>query len=447
MSQRVPAYDPVLHDVARKVHTFDDGRWALRAKRLMPMTDDVTVHADQVVTVDGGRVTSIEPAATPIDLPADRVLDIPSGTLLPGMIETHCHVTGEWVSDPHATHLEPFPEARVLRGMVDAWAVLLGGFSTLFSMGHGHPNYVSALKTLIDDEHFPGPRVYHCGWALSQTAGHGHVREWNYDLVASLRVRSAFADGPTALRALVRENVGTGAEFIKLFAGEGGYTAPPHIARRLNFTPEELQAVTNEAHRMGVRVAAHCMSLDHARHAVENGVDRVEHGPIVYEPEFVPMLAEHGASWCPTLSQLHWGIEERAKRGLSAEAVARIERALDARCRMISEALDAGVTVGFGTDNRMRPKAGQNGIEFRLMTDRGISPAAALSIATRRAARLVGVDGDLGTLEVGKVADMIVVDGDPLTDVACIATPDHIQRVFRSPVRVRPAAPRVRRDG
>lgn len=440
------SYAAVQRDVVSKLTTFDSGRWAIRAKRVVPMTDEFTVAEDQLLVIESGRISSIESETKAAlgHLPTERVIDARSGTLLPGLIETHCHVTGEWPEDPHATHLEPFPEARVIRGMVDAWAVLMGGFTTLFSMGHGHPSYVAALKTLVDDEGFPGPRIFHCGWALSQTAGHGHVREWNYDLVAALRVRSAFADGATELRAMVRENLGTGAEFIKLFAGEGGYTAPPHISRRLNFSAEELGAVTNEAHRMGFRVAAHCMTLDHVRHALENGVDRIEHGPTVYEPQFVPLLLEHGASWCPTLSQLHWGLEERDKRGFDDKMVARIERALDARCEMIAEALRQGVTVGFGTDNRMRPKAGQNGIEFRLMVERGVTPGEAVSIATRRAAVLVGLGDDLGTIESGKVADMILVDGDPLTDVATVSDPGSITRVFRSPVRVRPQPSRRR---
>lgn len=142
---------------------------------------------------------------------------------MPGMIETHVHITGEWPHAPHDTHLEPAGEARTLRGLLDAWAVFTAGSTSMFSMGHGHPNTVSAIKTMIDKEGFPGPCIYHCGWALSQTAGHGHVREWNYELVKDVRPRSIFADGPYALRAVVRENVGNGADFTKLYAGEGGF--------------------------------------------------------------------------------------------------------------------------------------------------------------------------------------------------------------------------------
>ncbi|HET9072935.1 MAG TPA: amidohydrolase family protein, partial [Solirubrobacteraceae bacterium] len=361
-------------------------------------------------------------------------------TVMPGLIETHLHVTGEWPHDPHGTHLEPFPESRVLRGLLDTWAVFTAGFTTMFSMGHGHPSFVSAIKQQIDREELPGPRIYHCGWALSQTAGHGNVGEWNYDLVERLRPRSAFADGPYALRALVRENVGLGADFIKLFAGEGGFTAPDYVARRLDFTDEEIRAITDEAHRMGFRVAAHCMSLAHARHAVENGVDRVEHGPVEYEPDFVPLLAEHGTSWCPTLSQLNWALLERERRRLAPAVVERIEGGIAGRCRMIQEALDRGVTVGFGTDNRMRPKAGRNGLEFTVMAEHGIAPLDAVSIGTQLAARLVGLEADLGTVEPGKLADLLVVDGDPSTDVGVLAQPERIARIITSHRRVYPQA-------
>jgi imidazolonepropionase-like amidohydrolase len=239
---------------------------------------------------------------------------------------------------------------------------------------------------------------------------------------------------------MVRENVGRGADFIKLYAGEGGFTAPPSISRRLDFTAEEIRAITDEAHRLGFRVASHCMTLAHVQHAVLNGVDRVEHGPVGYEVGFVPLLAARGASWCPTLSQLHWGLAEREQRGLKADMVQKIEQGIVARCRMIQEALDAGVTVGFGTDNRMRPKAGKNALELAIMVEHGIAPLDAMSIATLLAARLVGLDDHLGSVEEGKVADLIVVDGNPTEDISVMTDPTRITRILMSPRRVQPAA-------
>jgi imidazolonepropionase-like amidohydrolase len=418
-----------------------DDQLVIRAGRLATgrMTGD-RVLRDQAVVIDGGRVAAVQPWDASAVPAGATVIDASDKTVLPGLIETHVHVTGEWAHDPHGTHLEPFAETRTLRGLLDAWAVFSAGFTTLFSMGHGHPNAVAAIKTMIDKEGFPGPRIYHCGWALSQSAGHGHIREWDYDLVKRLRPRSAFADGPYALRGIVRENLGNGADFTKLYAGEGGYTASPYVSRRLDFTQEEIQAITDESHRLGVQVAAHCMTMRHVQHAVWNGVDRVEHGPVGYDPEFVPLLKERGASWCPTLSQLHWGLQEKDKRGLAAPVVKKIEEAIVGRCRMIQEALDAGVTVGFGTDNRMRPKAGQNPIELKIMADNGIAPLDAISIATQLAARLVKLEDDLGTVEQGKLADLIVVDGDPTTDVSLLTDPKRVVRILKSPLRVVPAA-------
>ena len=403
-------------------------------------SDGDRILIDQAILIESG-VIAVVSDWDKFELPAGvSVLDASGRTVMPGLIETHCHVTGEWASDPHATHLEPFPETRTLRGLLDAWAVLAAGFTTLFSMGHGHPNAVAAIKTMIDAEGLPGPRIFHCGWALSQTAGHGHIRQWDYEVVKTLKPRSAFVDGPYALRAAVRENVGRGADFIKLYAGEGGFTAPPHISRRLDFTSEEIRAITDEAHRLGFRVASHCMTLDHVRHAVLNGVDRVEHGPVGYEPDFVPLLAAQGASWCPTLSQLHWGLAEREQRGLNADMVRTIETGIVARCRMIQESLDAGVTVGFGTDNRMRPKAGQNALELAIMVEHGIAPLDAISIATLLAARLVGLDDHLGSVVEGKLADLIVVDGNPTEDIRVLTDPTRIERILMGPRRVQPAA-------
>jgi imidazolonepropionase-like amidohydrolase len=431
-----------IRSLLAKLHPLDtDERLVVRAGRVATgRTDGDRILTDQAILIDSGTIAAVSDWER-FDTPAGvSVLDASDQTVMPGLIETHCHVTGEWAHDPHATHLEPFPETRTLRGLLDTWAVLAAGFTTLFSMGHGHPNAVAAIKMMIDAEGLPGPRIFHCGWALSQTAGHGHIRQWDYEVVKTLKPRSAFVDGPYALRAMVRENVGRGADFIKLYAGEGGFTAPPYVSRRLDFTAEEISAITDEAHRLGFRVASHCMTLNHVRHAVLNGVDRVEHGPVEYEAGFVPLLAGHGASWCPTLSQLHWGLAEREERGLSADMVRRIETGIEARCRMIQEALAAGVTVGFGTDNRMRPKAGQNALELAIMVEHGIDPLDAISIATLLASRLVGLDDHLGTVEEGKLADLVVVNGNPAEDIGVLTDPTRIDRILMSQRRVQPAA-------
>jgi imidazolonepropionase-like amidohydrolase len=396
---------------------------------------------DQVVVVENGAITRIAPWASYQAAEGDpAVIDISTKTLMPGMVETHLHITGEWPAHPHDTYLEPFGEARVLRGLLDAWAVFNLGFTSMFSMGHGHPKAVSAIKSLIDKEGFPGPRIYHCGWALSQTAGHGHIREWNYDLVQQIKPRSTFADGPYELRKAVRENVGNGADFTKLYAGEGGFTASNYISRRLDFTDEEVQAITDESHRLGFQVSAHCMTIEHVHHAVDNGVDRVEHGPVGYDATFIPLLKERGSTWCPTLSQLYWGNQEREKRGLSAAQIKKIEGGITGRCEMIQEALDSGVIVGFGTDNRMRPKAGQNTIELQIMADNGIAPLDIVSIATSLAAQLVGLDEQVGSVEVGKLADLLVVNGNPGDDISVLTDATNVEQIYTVSKRILPRA-------
>jgi imidazolonepropionase-like amidohydrolase len=432
-----------IRKVINKSVDAGDDRIVVRAGKLFTgRATGERVLEDQAIVLENGAISSIAPWSGDHAGDGATVIDASSQSVLPGLIETHLHITGEWPHDPHETHLEPFPETRVIRGLLDAWAVYSGGFTTMFSMGHGHPNMVAAIKTMIDKEGFPGPRIFHCGWAISQTAGHGNIREWDYRLVELLKPRSTFVDGPYALRAVVRENVGRGADFIKFYAGEGGFTASSYIGRRLDFTDEEVQAITDEAHRLGFQVSSHCMTIEHVRHAVLNGVDRIEHGPVGYDETFVPLLKEHGSSWCPTLSQLHWGLAERDKRGLSAEMIKKIEDGIAGRCRMIQEALDAGVTVGFGTDNRMRPKAGQNNLEFGIMSEHGIDPLDIVSIGTSLAAKLVKLDQHLGVIEPGKLADLIVVDGDPQSDISAIADPSNVARIIRSQKSVVPAGVR-----
>lgn len=389
------------------------------------------VLRDQAVLVEDGIISQVVPWSQ-FALPGGvEVIDASSSTVMPGLIEGHCHITGELAHDPHMTHLESFPETRVLRGLLDVWAVMELGFTTLISMGHGHPNHVAAIRTMVDREGLPGPRIYHPGWALSQSGGHGHVAGWNYEIVKMLKPRSAFADG-AGVRVAVRENIGCGADFVKIYSGEGWPIASEDVLRRLGFSEEEIQAIVDEAHRQGFRVVAHTMTLPQARHAAVNGVDRVEHGPYRYEPGFVPMLKETGTFWCPTLSHLHWFFMEREKYRLSPEVTARMENGLVARARMVKEALEAGVTVCFGTDNRMRPKAGQNGLEFKLMVDHGVDPLDAISMATLLGARAVGLEKKLGSVEPGKLADLVVVDGDPVADIAVLNDASRVTRILKS---------------
>lgn len=400
------------------------------------------VLRDQVVVVEDGLIAEVAPWRDFVLPDGVEVLDASGSTVMPGLIEGHFHVTGELAEDPHMTHLESFPETRVLRGLLDVWAVMEQGFTTVFSMGHGHPNHVAAIKTMVDREGLPGPRIFHPGWALSQSGGHGKVTGWNYDIVKILRPRSTFADGD-GVRVAVRENIGCGADFIKVYTGEGWPIASEEVLRRLGYTSDELQAIVDEAHRQGMLVVAHTMTLNQARHAVVNGIDRVEHGPYEYEPDFVPMLKEHGTIWCPTLSHLHWFAAEREHLKLTPQIVARMENGLVARARMLKEAIEAGVPVCFGTDNRMRPKAGQNGLEFELMVRQGVDPLDAISMATLWGAGAWGLDGLLGSVERGKLADLIVVDGDPLADIAILNDPGRITRVLKS---FRPAVMAPRRN-
>jgi imidazolonepropionase-like amidohydrolase len=422
-----------VHRILGKLLSADPGeRLVLRAGTLLTgLLSGARVLSDQAVLVEDGFISQVVPwreFAAPAGI---EVIDASLGTVMPGLIEGHCHITGEFAHDPHMTHLEPFPETRVVRGLLDVWAVMDQGFTTLVSMGHGHPNHVAAIKTMVDREGLPGPRIYHPGWALSQSGGHGVVTGWNYEIVKILKPRSIFADGD-GVRVAVRENIGCGADFVKIYAGEGWPIASEDVLRRLDFTDEEIRMVVDEAHRQGYRVVAHTMTFPQAHHAVSNGVDRVEHGPYKYEPEFVPMLQETGAYWCPTLSHLHWFFTERDRLGLTKEVADRMEHGLVARARMVKEALEAGVTVCFGTDNRMRPKAGQNGLEFKLLVDHGIDPLDAISMATILGARAAGLENTLGSLEPGKLADVIVVEGDPLSDISVLNDSSRITRILKS---------------
>jgi imidazolonepropionase-like amidohydrolase len=383
------------------------------------------------VVIEGERITAVGPDDH-VDIPTGSgvaLIDARGQTIMPGLIDLHLHFTGDAHRDPYRRYLQPREEVRIIRGALDANAVLAAGFTTVRVLGHGTPNQAETLKRASDQRLIAAPRIFHAGWSLSQTGGHGNLAIWPYELVEQLRPRSAFADGVTECRVAVRRNLGAGADWIKIYTTEGVITSPPHKQGLPNFTLQEISAMTEEAHRRGARVAAHATSPRGVLNAVRGGVDTIEHGAPNPDGGWLQEMASAGVYLIPTLTVF---ASAAKAEGYPPEIAGRLQQWHRGSLATVAAAKELGVKIALGTDDGRSPLAGQNAWEMELLVEAGMTPMEAIQAATRTAAEALGLEGHLGTIEPGKVADVLIVDGDPSRDISVLRSPDNITQIIKS---------------
>lgn len=382
----------------------------LKAARLFDGTSDA-VTRNATVVVQGNRIASIGGA-----IPAGaQVIDLGDVTLLPGFIDSHVHLSAEsgdnWYLDWFQTMMRQ-PTEQALRATTYARKTIDAGFTTVRDVGSA--DYISAgMRNAINSGWIVGPRMLVANYAIGSTGGHGDgdpippARN-----VPQLGPLQGVCNGPAECRAAVRYQIKYGADVIK-FMPSGGVLSLSDPVDAPELSQDEMNAIVEEAHHWGRRVAAHCHGDAAARMAIQAGVDSIEHGSFM-KPETLAMMREHGTYLVPTLLAGEWtgGKADKFPPAIAAKAKA----ALAARSDMFRNALKGGVKIAFGTDSAVSPH-GLNAREFALMTGLGMSPAAALRSATAVAAALLGIDDRIGTIATGKVADIIAVPGNPLDDI------------------------------
>jgi imidazolonepropionase-like amidohydrolase len=288
--------------------------------------------------------------------------------------------------------------------------VLEAGFTTARNVGTSDWGDV-ALRDAIADGDFPGPRILAAGPSLGITGGHCDSNL----LPPEYRHRDrGVADGPWAVRAQVRENVKYGADVIK-FCATGGVLSKGDDASGLQYTFEEMQALVDEAHKLGRKVAAHAHGAEGIKLALRAGVDTIEHGSLI-DDEGIRLMKERGAYLVPTVYTGEYILAEGDKVGIPDYGMRKMRIVMEGRERSFRTAFAAGVKVAFGTDSAVFPH-GQGGREFGLMEKLGMSPLEALRSATVVAAEAAGMEKDIGTIEVGRYADLVAVGGNPLENI------------------------------
>jgi imidazolonepropionase-like amidohydrolase len=352
------------------------------------------------------------------DVPADAaIIDLRNRFLLPGLIDAHVHLTSDRAGVEGA--LADFTDsvaAQAYEAATNARKTLAAGFTTVRNLGDGD-GVTLALRDAIARGDLPGPRILDAGRSISTTAGHMDrrlgVREELHD---GLHAEGNLCDGIESCRRAVRMQVARGVDVIKI-ATTAGVNSRINAGLGRQMFDDEVQALVDTAHLYGKKVAVHAHGNDGITLALAAGADSIEHGTLM-EDDAVALFKQHDAYYVPTLSTIN-GYKERLAANANAytpEVRAKIEWRIGITGKSLRRAHDAGVKIAFGTDAGVS-KHGRNADEFELLVEHGMSPAEAIRAATLNAADLLGPADTVGSLQAGKQADLIAVEGDPLVDV------------------------------
>ena len=375
------------------------------------------VRSPAVIVIDGNRIAAVNPDSVPAT--GDEI-DLGDVTLLPGLMDMELNLVlgGPNTASPvrRAVHgVQDDPVFRTLRATVNARTTLMAGFTTVRNLGlmvkTGGYLLDVALQRSIDAGWVIGPRIVPAAHAITPTGGHLDPTMFQRMAphVLPLSVEEGIANGVPEVRASVRYQIKHGAQVIKISAS-GGVMSHSGAAGAQQYSDEELAAIVDEAHRAGLRVAAHAHGDAGIRACIRAGVDCIEHGSLASD-ETIQLMVEHGTFLVPT-SYLSEGLDvSRAAPELQKKAAEVFPQAR----AMLGKAIAAGVKIACGTDAPAIPH-GENAKELWAMVDRGMTPMQALQAATVMSAELVGVD-DRGRLEPGLLADIVAVPGDPSEDI------------------------------
>ena len=378
-------------------------RTVFRGGRLFDGSGAEPAYAD--VAIEGERIVDV---GTGLD--GDTAVDVSGKTLLPGLFDCHTHVTLSTI-DAWKVANTPF-SYQFFEAVRNLAATLRIGITTVRDAGGAD----LGIKQAVADGLVPGPRLQVSISMLSQTGGHGD--DWfpsgaRVPLMVPHPGRpAALVDGPEQMRQRVRQLISAGADVIKV-ATSGGVVSPRSNPRRAQFAPAELDVLVEEATAAGIFVMAHAQAAAGIKNAIRSGIRSIEHG-VYLDDEAIELMLERGTWLVPTLMAPQ-GVIDAAEAGapIAAAILDKARSVVEIHRASFGKAVEAGVQIAMGTDTGVTPH-GQNLRELALMAAGGMSPSQVLVATTKSAAELLGVADELGTVEPGKRADLVIVDGDTL---------------------------------
>ena len=386
-------------------------------------------RSDVSIIIEGERIAGIEPGF--VELDGAELIDLSDRTVLPGFIDMHVHLTEQL--DPPASFSDRFylnSAEYALQAAGYAEKTLAAGFTTVRDLGARDEHSVLAvfaLRDAINEGEAVGPRIFAAGKSIATTGGHADpTNGFRYDLRGDPGPAQGVVNGPDDALKAVRQRYKDGSDVIKLTV-TGGVLSLATSGDNPQFTDQELAAVVAAARDYGYAVAVHAHGAEGMKRAIRAGVDSVEHGSYM-DAEAMKLMKRNGTWYVPTISAGKW-VADLSTHDDKLPAVVRPKAAAIGPQiqQTFAEAWDAGVKIAFGTDAGVSPH-GENAKEFVFMVEAGMPPMAAIKSATINAATLLRMQADLGSVEPGKYADIVAVDGDPLADISVLERVDFVMK-------------------
>ncbi|MCO6496426.1 MAG: amidohydrolase family protein [Chitinophagaceae bacterium] len=363
------------------------------------------------IIVEGNQITGVQSGFTKVGA-NDKVIDLKNKTVTPGWMDCHTHLSMEMNKSSYLEEFHLNEADYVYRSIGYARVTLMSGFTTVRDAGGG---IVLAMKRAVNQGLIPGPRIYAAGTAIGSTGSHGDpTNGYRSDLAGDPGIKEGVANGVADAMKAVRQRYKEGSDVIKMVA-TGGVMDVSSDSKGAQFTEEEMRAIISTAKDYGLRVMAHAHGAEGMKRALRAGVTSIEHGTLM-DDEAIALFKEKGAWYVPTVIAGKSVADSAKQPGYFPPQVA--VKALEIGPQIqatLGRAYKAGVKIAFGTDAGVY-KHGNNWLEFTYMIEAGMPAMEAIKAATIRAAELIGIQDKLGSIESGKLADIVAVDGDPLKD-------------------------------
>ena len=368
------------------------------------------------VVVDGKEILHVGRGETRFPATGYEVVDLGNMILLPGFFDCHVHLRSDGLADPRAQVLSDTDALCALRSARNAKRTIEAGITTIRDCGS--TNFVDfSVRRAVEQGLIPGPRMVLSGKVICMTGGHG----WNV---------GQEADGPDGVRRAAREQLRAGADNVKLIA-TGGILTPGTETGSAQLTIDELRAGVEEAKKAGAISAAHAHGATGIKNAVRAGIDSIEHGYFL-DDEGIELMLERGTYLVATSAAVRNVASRGIEDGLLPDVHRKACEAVDSHVESFGRAYRAGVKLAMGTDAGVPfTRHGRNLEELAHLVEMGLSPMEAIEVSTLRSARLLRLDDRLGSIEEGKLADLVVCDGDPLSDITVLQDTSRIKWVIK----------------